>query len=170
MHATGKSDTGIVSEKRMNKGAQPSTAGQPPAESVEKRPVAKGNSGQTTVSDTQGSPTAESGLARIREAARRDSQLKFTTLLHHVNATLLGRAYQSLKRQAVAGVDGVTWTEYGEGLEERLADLQDRIHSGRYRAKPSKRTWIPKSDGRLRPLGIAALEDKIVQQAFVMIL
>ena len=170
MHATGKSDTGIVSEKRMNKGVQPSTPGQPPAESVEKRPVAKGNSGQATVSDTQGSPAASSGLARIREVARRDSQLQFTTLLHHVNAALLGQAYRSLKRQASAGVDGVTWAEYGEGLEERLADLQDRIHSGRYRAKPSKRTWIPKSDGRLRPLGVAALEDKIVQQALVMIL
>ena len=170
MNIPGKSDTGIISMKRMNKGAQPDKTGQPPAESVEKRTVAEGNSGQPTASGTQGSQAASSGLSRIREAARRDSRLQFTNLLHHVNADLLGQAYRSLKRQAAAGVDGVTWAEYGEGLEERLADLQDRIHSGRYRAKPSKRTWIPKSDGRLRPLGVAALEDKIVQQALVMVL
>jgi len=110
-HAPGKSDTGIVSEKRMNKGAQPSKTGQPPAESVERRPVAKGNSGQTTVSGTQGSQAASCGLPRIREAAKRGSQLQFTNLLHHVNASLLGQAYRSLKRQAAAGVDGVTWSE-----------------------------------------------------------
>ena len=94
MHATGKSDTGIVSVKRMNKGAQPDKTGQPPAESVEKRTVAEGNSGQTTASGTQGSQAASSGLSRIREAARRDTQLQFTNLLHHVNANLLGQAYQ----------------------------------------------------------------------------
>lgn len=129
MYASGKSDTGIVSEKRMNKGAQPVESGQPPAESVEKSPVAKGNSGQTTVHDTQGSPTTSSGLARIREAASRDSQLQFTNLLHHVTASLLGRAYWSLKRQAAAGVDGETWTEYGEWSKTVVGTPQGAVIS-----------------------------------------
>jgi len=91
--------------------------------------------------------------------------MRFTARLHHVNVELLRSSYYSLKRRAAAGVDGVTWEEYGEGLEARLADLHGRIHRGAYQAKPSRRVWIPKSDGRERPLGIAALEDKIVQHA-----
>src|ERR1035441_9721554 len=105
------------------------------------------------------------GLDRVRQAAKEDKGIRFTALLHHVNIEQLRRSYQSLKRQAAAGVDGVTWEEYGEGLEDRLVDLHGRIHRGAYRAKPSRRVWIPKADGRQRPLGIAALEDKIVQDA-----
>jgi len=101
----------------------------------------------------------------VRQAAKEDKGLRFTALLHHVNIELLRSSYQSLKKQAAAGVDGVTWEEYGEGLEDRLNDLHGRIHRGAYRAKPSRRVWIPKPDGRQRPLGIAALEDKIVQRA-----
>lgn len=157
--------------KRTNKGAQSgSKRDQPPAESVEKRPVAEGNLAQTTAGGTQGPRVASSALGRVREAARRDAKQRFTNLLHHVTVDLLRCAYKTLKREAAAGIDEVTWREYGEGLEERLVDLQDRIHGGRYRAKPSKRKWIPKPDGRQRPIGIAALEDKIVQKALVMVL
>jgi len=110
------------------------------------------------------------GLDRIREAATRDGNLRFTNLMHHLTAELLREAYEALKRNAAAGVDDVTWQEYGEGLEGRITDLHDRVQSGRYRAKPSKRVWLPKPDGRQRPIGIAALEDKIVQQGTVWVL
>ena len=157
--------------KRTNKGAQPVRVGQPPAESVEKRHPTEGNSGQATVTCTQRQKPASSALARVREAARRDSKQRFTSLLHHVNEELLRAAFDALRRAAAPGVDGVTWEQYdGEGLVERLADLHDRVQSGRYRAKPSKRVWMPKSDGQQRPLGIAALEDKIVQQALGWVL
>jgi len=156
--------------KRTNKGAQPQHTGQPPAESVEKRTVAEGNPGQATATGTQGPQAASSALDRVREAARRDAKQRFTNLLHHVKVDLLRQAYGALKHDAAVGVDEVTWKEYGEGLEERLIDLQDRIQGGRYRAKPSKRDWLPKPDGRKRPIGIAALEDKIVQKALVLVL
>jgi RNA-directed DNA polymerase len=91
-------------------------------------------------------------------------------LLHHVNVDLLRQSYWSLKRQAATGVDGITWQEYGKELEELLPELHDRVQSGRYQAKPSKRIWIPKSDGQQRPIGIASLEDKIVQQALSTVL
>mgnify|MGYP000101675443 CR=1 FL=1 len=156
--------------KRMNNGEQPRSSGQTPAEIVEKSPSAKGNPIQTTVTSTQGLESASSGLDRVREKARRDKELKFTNLLHLIdNERLLG-AYRALNHKAAVGVDDVTWKEYGEGLSKRLDILLDQIHSGRYRAKASKRIWIPKSDGRKRPIGIAALEDKIVQQALVEIL
>lgn len=154
----------------MNKGIQPQYDGQPPAESVERRPVAKGNSGQATATGTQGSGEASSALDRVRQAARRDGKQRFSNLLHHVTTSLLWEAYISLKRDAAAGVDEVTWEQYGEGLAERLADLHDRIQGERYRAKPSRRLWIPKADGRQRPIGIASLEDKIVQKALVLVL
>jgi len=144
--------------------------GQPPAEFVEKRPKAEGNSGQTTVIDTQGSSGASSALSRVREAAKRDSKLQFSNLLHHVTIDLLRESYLALNRQAVTGIDGVTWQEYGKELDERLPDLHDRVQSERYQVKPSKRIWILKSDGQQRPIGIAALEDKIVQQALSTIL
>ncbi|MDZ4169954.1 MAG: group II intron reverse transcriptase/maturase, partial [Coriobacteriia bacterium] len=156
--------------KRANKGAQPGDPGQPSAERVERRPSTKGNSGQPTAGGTQGPKAALDGLDRVREAARRDPRQRFTNLLHHVTEERLRDAYGTLKREAAPGVDGVTWKEYGEGLAERLIDLHDRIQSERYRAKPSKRAWLPKPDGRQRPLGIAALEDKIVQQALVGVL
>jgi group II intron reverse transcriptase/maturase len=101
----------------------------------------------------------------VREAAKKDGKLKFTALLHHVSIDLLRDSYNSLKKQAAPGVDGETWEEYGGDLEGRLADLHGQIHRGAYRAQPSRRVWIPKADGRQRPLGIAALEDKVVQYA-----
>ena len=110
------------------------------------------------------------GLKRVREAARRDSGIRFTSLLHHVTEELLKEAYYALNRKATPGVDGVRWKEYGEGLEARLKDLHGRVHRGAYRAQPSKRTYIPKGDGRMRPIGIASLEDKIVQQAVVWVM
>jgi group II intron reverse transcriptase/maturase len=106
-----------------------------------------------------------SGLDRVRQAAKKDKNVRFTALLHHVSLEQLRLSYFRLKRRAAAGVDGVRWEEYGQDLEVRLTDLQGRIHRGAYRAKPSRRVWIPKPDGRQRPLGIAALEDKIVQHA-----
>jgi group II intron reverse transcriptase/maturase len=109
-------------------------------------------------------------LDRVRQAAKGDKQLRFTALLHHVSIDLLRSSYYGLKRQAAAGVDGVTWQEYENGLEDRLCDLHGRIHRGGYHAKPSRRVWIPKPDGRERPLGVAALEDKIVQSAMVQVL
>lgn len=156
--------------KRTNKGAQPEIKGQPPAEIVEKSPPAKGNCIQTTVTSTQRLKEALIGLDRVREAAKRDKNLRFSNLLHHIDIKLLHSAYKSLNPKAVAGIDEVTWKEYGEGLEARLIILHDQIHSGRYRAKASKRTWIPKADGKQRPIGITALEDKITQQALVYIL
>jgi RNA-directed DNA polymerase len=144
--------------------------GQPPAEFVEKRPRAEGNTGQPTVTGPQGPESASSGLSRVREAARRDSKLQFSNLLHHVTVDLLRHSYFSLKREAAAGVDDVTWREYGEKLEERLPVLHDRVQSEHYQAKPSKRIWIPKSETEQRPIGIAALEDKIVQQALATVL
>jgi len=113
---------------------------------------------------------ASRGLQGVREAAQRDKGLRFTTLLHHVNEKLLLDSFYLLKRQAAPGVDRVTWGEYEEGVEARIADLQDRIHRQAYRAQPSRRVYIPKPDGRQRPLGIAALEDKIVQQAVARVL
>lgn len=109
-------------------------------------------------------------LWRVREAAIRDKAMKLTSLLHYVDEALLRDAYLALNQDAAPGVDGVTWQDYGEGLEERLRNLKDRVHRGTYRAQPSKRTYIPKADGRMRPLGIASLEDKIVQQAVVTVL
>lgn len=110
------------------------------------------------------------GLDRIREAAVRDRNLRFTNLINHITVDMLLDAYYALKRNAAAGVDEVTWHEYGEGVEDRITDLHDRVQSGRFRAKPSKRAWLPKPDGRQRPIGIAAVEDKIVQQAAVWVL
>src|ERR1017187_3801975 len=119
---------------------------------------------------TQDRVIASRGLQGVREAAQRDKGLRFTTLLHHVNEKLLVDSFYLLKRQAAPGVDRVTWGEYEEGVEVRIADLHDRIHRGAYRAQPSRRVYIPKPDGRQRPLGVAALEDKIVQQAVVEVL
>src|SRR5271156_3142090 len=119
---------------------------------------------------TQDRETASRGLQGVREAAQRDKGLRFTTLLHHVNERLLLDSFYLLKRQAAPGVDRGTWGEYEQGVEGRITDLHDRVHRGAYRAQPSRRVYIPKPDGRQRPLGIAALEDKIVQQAVVTVL
>ncbi len=111
-----------------------------------------------------------SGLDRVREVARIDKEARFTALLHHVTPARLYAAYLAIRPQAAAGVDGVTWASYGMNLEANLGDLNARVHSGAYRASPSRRVYIPKADGRLRPLGIATLEDKIVQRAVVEVL
>ena len=110
------------------------------------------------------------GLERVREVARRDKDARFTALLHHVTSARLYAAYLAIRPEAAPGVDGVTWASYGQNLEDNLKDLHARVHSGAYRAKPSRRAYIPKADGRLRPLGIASLEDKIVQRAVVEVL
>jgi group II intron reverse transcriptase/maturase len=141
-----------------------------PKEIAEGRPSTKENVEESNPCRTQNRASGSSGLDRVRQAAKENKQLRFTTLLHHVNIALLRSSYYGLKKQAAAGIDGVTWQEYGEGLEERLADLHGRIHRGAYQAKPSRRVWIPRPDGRKRPLGIAALEDKIVQTAVATVL
>jgi RNA-directed DNA polymerase len=119
---------------------------------------------------TQSRVAVSQGLHGVREAARRDKGLKFTALLHHVNERLLLDSFHLLKKDAAPGVDDITWKEYEQGVEERIADLHGRVHRGAYRAQPSRRVYIPKPDGRQRPLGIAALEDKIVQQAVATVL
>ena len=159
VHGSGESYSGIVPAKQPNK------SGQPPAEVVEGRPLAKENTQKPNPCRTPSRESGPSGLARVREAARQDGKKKFTALLHHVSIDLLRASYYSLKKQAAPGVDGMTWQEYGRDLEARLSDLHGRVHRGAYHAQPSRRVWIPKADGRQRPLGIAALEDKIVQHA-----
>ncbi len=136
------------------------------AESVEGRDPAKGIAVRPTGHRTPSRDRRPSaGLDGVRAAARRDKDLRLTALLHHVSVERLRDSYYALKRKAAPGVDKLTWQEYEDGLEERLANLHGRVHRGSFRAKPSKRVWIPKPDGRARPLGIAALEDKIVQKA-----
>lgn len=132
--------------------------------------MTKGNSGKPPVTCTQRQGETLSGLDRIRKAARDNKTLRFTSLMHHITVDLLRESFYALKRDAAPGVDHVTWRQYGEDLEAHLPGLHERVQSGRYRAKPSKRTWLPKPDGRQRPIGIAALEDKIVQQAVVRVL
>ena len=163
-HASGESDEQVLLSKRPNKGERSLTEG------VEGSCSAKGNTNESYTRRTLGRERVPQGLEGVREAARRDKKQKFTALLHHVTVDLLRESYHSLKRKAAPGVDGMTWEQYGEGVEERLQDLHDRIHRGAYRAQPSRRTYIPKADGRQRPLGIAALEDKVVQQAVVTVL
>jgi group II intron reverse transcriptase/maturase len=166
MHVDGRSDGRVVPVKPPNKGEESSA----PAEAAEGRRPTKGNSLEPTADRTQGRVPALNGLQRVREVARRDKEVKFTALLHHMTVDLLADSFYALKRDAAPGVDGLTWKEYEDGLEVRLRDLHRRVHQGTYRAQPSKRTYIPKPDGRQRPLGIAALEDKIVQRATVSVL
>ena len=140
------------------------------AETMEPRGNAKRNVIQATTYQTQSWASVSPGLERVREIAKGNGKLRFTALLHHVTVGLLGQAYFSLKKKAAPGVDGVTWDTYGEDLERNLQVLHGRVHSGAYRALPSRRKMIPKPDGRQRPLGIASLEDKIVQRAVVEVL
>ena len=163
-YALEESDCRIVPMKQPNKEGIPST------EAAEGRRQPKENAGQPNTSPTQGGARVSQGLSGVRRVARERRQERFTALLHHVTENLLRESFEALKKNAAPGVDGVTWHEYGEGLEDRLADLHRRIHRGAYRAQPSRRVYIPKADGRQRPLGIAALEDKIVQQAVVTVL
>ena len=159
-----KSDCAIVPLNRPNK------EGQPSAEVGEGRAQTGENIVQSHMSPTQSGKRMSQGLNGVRQVAKERKQERFTALLHHVTVDLLRDSFFALKRQAAPGVDGVTWQEYETGLEDRLVDLHSRVHGGAYRAQPSRRVYIPKADGRQRPLGIAALEDKIVQQAVVTIL
>src|SRR5579863_3554117 len=145
-------------------------SGKPPAENEEGRPLIKENTHQSSTHSTQSEARVSQGLAGVRKAARERKEMKFTALLHHVTVGLLRDSFYALKRKAAQGVDGVTWQEYETGLEDRLVDLHSRVHRGAYRARPSRRVYIPKADGRQRSLGIATLEDKLVQQAVVAIL
>jgi len=163
-HALEESDCAVVPMNRPNKGEQSST------EAGEGRAWTKENIAQSHTSPTQSGARVSQGLNGVRQVAKARKQERFTALLHHLSVDLLRDSFYALKRQAAPGVDGVTWEEYETGLEDRLADLHGRVHRGAYRAQPSRRVYIPKADGRQRPLGIAALEDKIVQQAVVTIL
>jgi group II intron reverse transcriptase/maturase len=169
MKETEESDRAVVPEKEPNKGG-PGEKG-PNAEVPEGRGRTKENTSQACTNLTQGGKEGVSqGLAGVRQAAKRRKGERFTALQHHLTLEQLRSSFYALKREAAAGVDGVRWAEYEEGLAARLADLHGRVHRGAYRAQPSRRVYIPKADGRQRPLGIAALEDKIVQQAVVTIL
>jgi RNA-directed DNA polymerase len=165
IHAGEKSDIPIRPEKWPNNGDKPE-------EATEERGVASGNSEEATAARAQNrDKPASKGLQGVREAARRDRERRFTSLLHHITPELLSDSYYKLSRKAATGVDGVSWRDYEPEVQAgRLTELHAEVHSGRYRAQPSRRVYIPKADGRLRPLGIAALEDKIVQQAVVTVL
>jgi RNA-directed DNA polymerase len=165
MNGRGKSDSSVVPGKR------PNNAGEPATEAVEGRGLAKGNSHERNAFRTQSRGDAPSALERVRQAATRDRKQRFTALLHHVyDIECLRKAYLALKRDAAAGVDGETWQRYGENLEDNLRELSERLKREAYRAKPVRRVYIEKTDGRLRPLGVPALEDKVVQRAVVEVL
>src|SRR5260370_23032616 len=137
----------------------PKNAGEPAAEGMEGRGLAKGNLPQQNASRTPSREDASSALERVRQAASKDKKLRFTALLHHIyNPETLRMAYLSLKKEAAPGVDGETWRNYGETLEDNLQDLSHRLKRGAYRAKPVRRVYIPKADGRRRPLGVPSLE------------
>ena len=140
------------------------------AEAVEGRGLLKGNAASTTRPGRSAGESVSSELDRVRRVARKDKDVRFTALLHHVDVDRLRVAYSGVRPKAAPGVDGVTWHDYGQDLEENLRDLHARVHRGGYRAKPSRRAYIPKPDGRQRPLGIAALEDKLLQRAVVEVL
>ena len=164
MHGREKSDPAIVAVKPTNK------AGKPDAELVEPRAGTEGKAGQQSTRRAQNRESVSQALDRIRQAARQRKKERFTALFHHISLDLLRMAFLDLKRNAAPGVDGLTWQDYEADLDRNLTDLHDRVHRGAYRALPSRRRYIPKADGRQRPLAIAALEDKIVQRATVTVL
>ena len=164
MNDHGKSDRPVLPAKPSNKAAQAE------AETVEERGLPEGNTASKPRPGHSAGQGVSSALDRVRRAAQKDKEVRFTALLHHVDLDRLRAAYRALSPKAAAGVDGVTWQSYGQDLEVNLQDLHARLHRGAYRARPSRRAYIPKADGRLRPLGIAALEDKIVQRAVVEVL
>jgi RNA-directed DNA polymerase len=163
-HRGGRSDPGIVAVKPANK-AEPSAA-----ESVEPRTGTKGNADRQSTRQAQDWESVSQALARIRQAAKLRKKERFTTLLHHVSVELLRLSFFALKKDAAPGVDGLAWRDYETSLEGNLEDLHDRVHRGAYRALPSRRQYIPKADGRQRPIAICALEDKIVQRAIAAVL
>jgi RNA-directed DNA polymerase len=159
-----KSDPSTVAARPAN------NSGRSETESAEPREGAKGNTIEPHMHRTLRRVSVSPGLDRVRERARQRKKERFTALLHHVTVDLLRMAYLKLKRDAAPGVDGTTWHEYGQDLEAKLVDLHGRVHRGAYRALPSRRKFIQKEDGRQRPLGIASLEDKVVQRAVVEVL
>src|SRR5680860_1289831 len=164
MNERGKSDSPVVPAKPPNKAACAV------AEVVEERGLAEENADGPTRPGLRAGSAVPSGLDRVREVARRDKEARFTALLHHVDLARLRAAFWAIRPKAAPGVDGVTWQDYRQNLDDNLRDLHARVHSGAYQAKPSRRAYIPKADGRQRPLGIASLEDKIVQRAVVEVL
>ena len=164
MHERGKSDSAIGAVKPANKAERSA------AELVEQRAGTKGNADQQSTRRAQGRGSVSQALGRIRQAAKQRKKEVFTSLLHHISIDLLRLSFFAIKKDAASGVDGLTWQDYGADLERKLADLHDRVHRGAYRALPSRRQYIPKPDGRQRPIAIAALEDKIVQRATVAVL
>ena len=164
MHAAGESDNSVVPAKAPNKEDRHS------AEGLEGSGLIEENAGKSHTGRTQRRKAVSQGLDGVRQAAKKDKQLRFTALLHHITQALLRASFYSLKRGAATGVDQVTWQEYERGLEERLGDLHSRVHRGSYRAQPVRRVYVRKPDGRQRPLGVVALEDKIVQQAAATVL
>ncbi len=161
MNVDGKSDESVLPSNPTNKGGT-----EPPAESAEGRLSANRNTNHSNLARTPSRKKRRSrGLLGVCEAACKSRNLKFTALLHHINEELLTSSFYELKKNAAVGVDEMTWHEYEVDLENRIADLHGRVHRGGFRAKPSRRVYIPKPDGRQRPLGIASLEDKIVQHA-----
>src|SRR5436305_11975978 len=163
MNECGKSDSPVVPAKPLNNAGMA-------AEVVEERGLAEGNTHSATHPGRGAGSGVPHALERVREVARRDRGARFTALLHHVDLNRLRAAYWAIRPQAAPGVDGVTWAAYGQELEANLQDLHQRLHSGRYQARPSRRAYIPKADGRQRPLGIATLEDKVLQRAVVEVL
>jgi len=164
MHGRGKSDSAIVAVKPTNKAERSA------AEPVEPRAGTKGNAGQQSTGRTQRRETVSQALERIRQAARQRKKERFTALLHHVSTDLLRQAFFEIKKDAAPGVDGLSWQDYEADLERKLEDLHARVQRGAYRSLPSRRVYIPKPDGRQRPLAVAALEDKIVQRATAAVL
>ena len=164
MHGRGKSDSAIVAAKLANKAERSA------AEPVEPRTEAKGNAGQQITRRAQSRVSVSQALERIRQVAKERKKERFTALFHHISIDLLDEAFFELKQDAAAGVDDLTWQDYQANLERNLEDLHERVQRGAYRALPSRRTYLPKPDGRQRPLAIAALEDKIVQRATVALL
>ena len=167
MHGGEESDRIVVPMKPANNTTESQAEA---AEPVEGRTRTKENIGQGHTPPAQDGERVSQGLTGVRQVARERKQEKFTNLLHHLTIDLLRSSFRRLKKEAAPGVDGIRWAEYENGLEARLIELKDRVHRGVYRAQPSRRIYIPKADGRQRPIGIAALEDKIVQQAVVTIL
>ena len=152
-----KSDRPVVVTKPSNKAKRVA------AERVERRGLAKGKTPRQNTDRALDRANVQSALGRIRQAAKKDKRQRFTSLMHHIyNLSMLREAYYGLKRDAAPGVDGETWREYGEDLESNLEELSGRLRRGAYRAKPVRRVYIAKADGRMRPLGVTALEDKIV--------
>jgi RNA-directed DNA polymerase len=164
MHERGKSDSAVRAVKPANKAERSA------AELVEQRAGTKGNADQQSTRRAQERESVSQALGRIRQAAKQRKKEKFTTLLHHISVGLLRLAFFEIKKDAAPGVDGLTWQDYEADLDRNIEDLHDRVHKGAYRAQPSRRLYIPKPDGRQRPIAIAALEDKIVQRATAVVL